>query len=59
MELKDRIKNGAGGKRKSIGINIPDDMHAEIKMAALRRGYTLKEYVIIAILEWMKKESIK
>jgi len=39
----------------NININIPNDLHKKAKMECIRKGKTLKEYVILVLEERLKK----
>lgn len=44
-------------KSKRLVIEVPNDLHIEIKMRAVQRGITLKKYIIRSVMETIKKEK--
>ena len=44
-----------GQKLERLNIEIPKDMHKEIKMKALSKDMTMKKFVLNAIDEYMSK----
>ena len=39
--------------------DIPDDLHKELKIQAVREGITLKELMLRALEEYLKKRGVK
>jgi len=44
-------------KRHHLVIDIPKELHTEIKVIATRRHMTLKSWVIVALMERIRKEQ--
>lgn len=45
-------------KNKRLGIEIPKDIHADIKIRAAKRGISITKYVMRAVIEQIKKEKL-
>ncbi len=52
MENKDNLN-----QIKRLIVDIPNELHIEIKMRATKRGISIKKYIIRAIMETIKKEK--
>lgn len=46
-------------KRKQLCFDIDPDMHAEIKILAIRRGISLNNWITRALVSRIKKEHLK
>lgn len=44
-------------KTKRLTIEIPEDLHKEIKVEAAFRNITIRKYVLQAVLERMKQDK--
>ncbi len=41
----------------NINIRVPDDVHKQVKLAAVKSGKTIKEYIIERLEEELRRRS--
>ena len=44
-------------KKKALLVRIPEELHRQVKIIAVKKGFSINDYVIKAFEELVKKEE--